>query len=119
MLAPLNVTVRAAEFKYQPDSTPSAFNLDATVNGILLQLRTTYAGGQATAEGTAPVQGQARSVRRATVAPRTSIHANGVFGSYLALARRLVEDAEEGARFRVYVVPRLRRSPRGSRPVPS
>ena len=106
MLAPLNVTVRAAEFKYQPDWTPSAFNLDATVNGILLQLRTTFAGGQATTEGTAPVQGQAQSVSAAhTVAPRTLIHANGVFGSYLALARRLVENSEEGAEFRVYVVP--------------
>ena len=33
MLAPLNVTIRTGEFKYQPDWTPISFSLDATVNG--------------------------------------------------------------------------------------
>ena len=28
MLAPLNITIRAAEFRYQPDWTPSAFKLE-------------------------------------------------------------------------------------------
>ena len=102
MLAPLNVTIRNAEFKYLPDWTPSAFTLDATVNGNPLQLKTTFAGGRATTEGTAP--GQPVSVVH-NVVPKTLIHANGVFASYVALARRLVENSEEGAEFRVYVVP--------------
>jgi dienelactone hydrolase len=102
MLAPLNVTIRAAEFRYQPDWTPSAFRLDATVNGSLMQLNTTFADGRAATEGTAP--GQPVSVAHQVV-PRTLIHANGVAASYVALARRLVENSEEGAEFRVYVVP--------------
>ena len=102
MLAPLNVTVRSAEFKYTPDWTPSAFTLDATVNGTLLQLRTAFANGQAATEGTAAAQ--TVSVTHPVV-PKTLIHANGVFASYVALGRRLIENSEEGAEFSVYVVP--------------
>ena len=104
MLAPLNVTVRSAEFKYRSDWTPTAFTLDATVNDSLLQLKTTFADGRAETEGIAP--GQPVSVAH-PVAPKTLIHANGVFASYVALARRLVENSEEGAEFRVYVVPQM------------
>jgi len=102
MLAPLNVTIRNAEFKYLPDWTPSAFTLDATVNDSALQLKTTFAGGRATTEGTA--LGKPVSAVH-TVVPKPLIHANGVFASYVALARRLVENSEEGAEFRIYVVP--------------
>lgn len=102
MLAPLNVTIRAAEFRYQPDWTPSAFTLDATVNGSVMQLNTRFADGKAATEGTTP--GQPVSVAHEVV-PRTLIHANGVLASYVALARRLLENSEEGAEFRVYVVP--------------
>ena len=104
MLAPLNVTVRNAEFKYLSDWTPTTFSLDATVNDSLLQLKTTFANGKAATEGIAP--GQPVSVAH-DVAPKTLIHVNGVFGSYVALARRLVENSEEGAEFRVYVVPQM------------
>lgn len=108
MLAPLNVTIRAAEFRYQPDWTPLAFTLDATVNGGVMQLNTTFGGGKAATQGTAPGQGatpsQSVSVSHEVV-PRTLIHANGVLASYVALARRLAENSEEDAEFRVYVVP--------------
>ena len=102
MLAPLNVTIRAGEFKYQPDWTPVSFNLDATVNGGLLQLRTTFADGKASTEGVGP--GQSVSAAH-DVARKTLIHANGVFASYVALAMRLAESSEQGAEFKVYVVP--------------
>jgi len=104
MLAPLNITIRNAEFKYNPDWTPTAFTLDSIVDGTSLQLRTVFAGGRATTEGTAA--GQTVSTSH-TVVPKTLIHANGVFASYVALARRLIESSEEGAEFRVYVVPQL------------
>jgi pimeloyl-ACP methyl ester carboxylesterase len=104
MLAPLNVTVRNAEFKYLADWTPTTFSLDSTVNDSVLQFKTTFANGKAATEGVGP--GQPISVAH-DVAPRTLIHVNGVFGSYVALARRLVENAEEGAEFRVYVVPQM------------
>jgi dienelactone hydrolase len=102
MLAPLNITTRHAEFKYRPDWTPTAFTLDATVDGRPLQLNTTFADGRASTEGTAPAQPVSAAH---TVAPRTLIHADGIFASYIALSRRLVEDSEEGAEFSVYVVP--------------
>ena len=51
MLAPLNVTIRRAEFKYSADWTPISFNLDATVNGGAAQLRTTFVDGKAHTEG--------------------------------------------------------------------
>lgn len=104
MLAPLNVTVRNAEFKYLADWTPTTFSLDATVSDAVLQLKTTFANGKATTEGVAP--GQQVSTAH-EVAPKTLIHVNGVFGSYVALARRLVENSEEGAEFRVYVIPQM------------
>ena len=104
MLAPLNVTVRSAEFKYRSDWTPTSFSLDATVNDNVLQLKTAFADGQAATEGITP--GQPVSVKHA-VAPRTIIHANGVFASYVALARRLFDNSEEGAEFRIYVVPQV------------
>jgi dipeptidyl aminopeptidase/acylaminoacyl peptidase len=102
ILAPLNATLRNAEFKYDANWTPSTFNLDATVNGNDIQLRTTFADGTATSQGTGAGQPISASHK---VAPRTLIHANGVFASYIALARRLVADSEEGAEFRLYVVP--------------
>jgi dienelactone hydrolase len=102
MLAPLNVTIRSGEFKYRSDWTPTSFTLDATVNGGLLQLRTTFSDGKAATEGVGP--GQSVSVAH-PVAPRTLIHANGVFASYIALARRLAEDSEQGTEFKIYVVP--------------
>jgi len=102
MLAPLNATLRNAEFKYDANWTPASFSLDATVNGNDVQLRTTFADGTATSQGTGAGQPIAASHN---VAPRTLIHANGVFASYIALTRRLVADSEEGAEFRLYVVP--------------
>jgi dienelactone hydrolase len=104
LLAPLNVNIRTAEFKYQPDWTPTSFNLDATVNGGLLQLRTTFAGEKATTEGVGG--GQTVSATH-QVARKTLIHANGVFTSYVGLAHRLAENSEEGAEFKVYVVPQV------------
>jgi len=104
LLAPLNVNIRTAEFKYQPDWTPTSFNLDATVNGGLLQLKTTFAGENASTEGT----GGGQSISAAhQVARKTIIHANGVFTSYVALAHRLAENSEQGAEFKVYVVPQV------------
>lgn len=102
MLAPLNVTVRAAEFKYQPDWTPTSFNLDATVNGGMLQLKTTFVDGKATTEATGPNQNASVTHE---VARKTLIHTNGVFASYIALAHRLAENSEQDAEFKVYVVP--------------
>lgn len=103
LVAPLDVTIRSAEFKYRPDWTPASFLLDATVNGGSLQLKTSFAGTTASTTGTQAGQPVATTH---TVVPKTLIHANGVFASYVALARRLL-DSEVGAEYRVYVVPQV------------
>ena len=108
LAAPLDVTVRVAEFKYRTDWSPTSFRLDATAGGRTAVLRTTFADNTASTESTEA--GQSVSTAHA-VAPRTIIHVNGIFGSYVALARRLL-DAEEGADFRVYVVPQTEISAR-------
>ena len=104
LLAPLNVNIRTAEFKYQADWTPTSFNLDATVNGGLLQLHTTFADEKASTDGVGG--GQSISAVH-QVARKTIIHANGIFTSYVGLAHRLAENSEEGAEFKVYVVPQV------------
>jgi dienelactone hydrolase len=104
MLAPLNATIRHGEFRYSSDWTPQSFTLDATVSGGLYQIKTTFTDGKAATDGISPAEPVSASH---AVAPRTLIHANGVFASYVALARRLAENSEEGAEFRVYVVPQV------------
>jgi dienelactone hydrolase len=104
MLAPLNVTIRNAEFKYQSDWTPTSFNLDATVNGAVLQLRSTFVDTKVSTQGMAGDQTVSTAHE---VARKTLIHANGVFTSYVALAHRLAENSEQGAEFKVYVVPQV------------
>lgn len=104
LLAPLNINIRTAEFKYQADWTPTSFSLDATVNGGLLQLRTTFADEKASTDGVGG--GQSISAVH-QVARKTIIHANGIFTSYVGLAHRLAENSEEGAEFKVYVVPQV------------
>lgn len=101
---PLNVTLRNAEFKYRPDWTPVSFVLDATVSAGNMSLRTTFANTAASSQGTVGTQPVSMTH---TIVPRTLVHANGVFASYVALARRLAENSEEGAEFRVYVVTQL------------
>jgi pimeloyl-ACP methyl ester carboxylesterase len=101
LTAPLNLTVRAAEFKYRPDGSPISFMLDAAANGRNITLRTAFDGGMASTEGT---QGPNPISVAHPVTPGALIHFNGVFGSYAALSRRLV-GATEGTVLRMYVVP--------------
>jgi pimeloyl-ACP methyl ester carboxylesterase len=98
---PLNVTLRNAEFKYRPDWTPVSFVLDATTSAGNMSLRTTFASTAASSQGTLGTQPVSMTHM---IVPKTIVHANGVFASYVALARRLAENSEEGAEFRVYVV---------------
>lgn len=101
---PLNVTLRNAEFKYRPDWTPVSFVLDATTSSGNMSLRSTFANTAASTQGTLGTQPVSMTH---TIVPKTIVHANGVFASYVALARRLAENSEEGAEFRVYVVTQM------------
>lgn len=99
--APADLIIRRAEFDYAPDWTPESFMLDAIAGGENVLLRTTVKDGNAVTEG---VQGTRNVSITHAVGPQTIIHANGIFGSYVALARRLA-GAKTGDEFRLYVVP--------------
>jgi pimeloyl-ACP methyl ester carboxylesterase len=93
--------IRRAEFKYTTDWSAESFQLDATVNGADMMLRTTVRSGAAVTDGTQA--GKPVSITH-PVDARTVLHANGVFGSYVALARRL-SGVAAGTNLRMYVVP--------------
>jgi pimeloyl-ACP methyl ester carboxylesterase len=99
--APIDLTIRRAEFRYAPDWMPLSFALDANAAGEEIALRTTVTGGNAMTEG---AQGTRKVSITHPVSARTILHANGIFGSYVALGRRLVGTAA-GAELRLYVVP--------------
>jgi pimeloyl-ACP methyl ester carboxylesterase len=99
--APADLIIRRAEFSYAADWTPRSFALEANASGQDVTLRTTVKDGTAVTEGT---QGGRPVTLTHPVSPRTVLHANGIFGSYVALARRLAATTA-GAELRMYVVP--------------
>lgn len=99
--APFNSITRQAEFTYGPGWAPESFSLDATVNGAPVTLRTTFAGGTATSQGT---QGGAPITASHAVAARTIVLPNGIFSAYAALALRLASAPPE-TELRAYVLP--------------
>ena len=99
--APADLIIRRAEFKYGPDGSAESFSLDATSGGGEVTIRTTIANGTAVTQATQG--GKPVSVSH-PVTPGAVIHANGIFGSYVALARRLTT-AAAGSELKMYVVP--------------
>lgn len=98
--APADLVIRRAEFKYGPDWMPQSFTLEANANGADIVLRTVVKDGSALTEGS---QGGKPVSITHTVTRQTVVHANGIFGSYVALARRLAA-TPAGAELRLYVV---------------
>lgn len=99
--APGDLVIRKAEFKYRPDGAPESFVLEASAGGADIVLRTTVANGTAVTEGSQA--GTPVSVMH-QISPQAVLHANGIFGSYVALARRLA-GAAAGSELRLYVIP--------------
>jgi pimeloyl-ACP methyl ester carboxylesterase len=98
--APVNLIVRRAEFRYTADGSPQLFQLDGDSNGADISIKTTVAGGNATTE-----QNRANPVTR-PVNAQAILHANGIVGSYVALAQRL-EQTAPGSEVRMYIVPEM------------
>jgi dienelactone hydrolase len=99
--APADLVIRRAEFSYGPDWIPVSFALEANARGEEILLRTTVKDGIAVTEGS---QGGKKISVTHPVGRQTVLHANGIFGSYVALARRLA-GTTAGSEFRLYVVP--------------
>ena len=98
--APTNLTIKRAEFRYGLDWTPQLFELNGSSNGGEVNIRTTVAGNTATTQSTQT------GTTTQTVNPQAVLHANGIVGSYAALAQRLGFVAP-GSEIRMYVVPQM------------
>jgi pimeloyl-ACP methyl ester carboxylesterase len=101
MSAPADLVIRRAEFRYGRDWTPVSFSLEADSGGADVLLNTTVTGGTAVTEGS---QAGKPVTFSHPISERAVLHANGIFGSYVALARRL-GDTAPGTELRIYVVP--------------
>jgi len=100
---PIDITTRRAEVRYDADWKPLSLVVESVARGQELQLRTTFADGQAsndvtTAAGTTP------KVDR--VSPDAVVLPNTFLGSYAALARRL-QGLSAGDELRGYIAPQV------------
>jgi pimeloyl-ACP methyl ester carboxylesterase len=98
---PIDAVTRVVEVHYDSTWKPLRFSIDGTSRGQDVSIKTTFAEGEARNE--ISVGGTVRSKTDA-VAADTVVLPNGFFGSYAALARRLV-GAAVGATFRAYILP--------------
>jgi pimeloyl-ACP methyl ester carboxylesterase len=96
-----DVVIRRVEVRYSRDWTPSAYELEATVNGGDTGIFTTFANGTAVTKGTDGGQPVDQTDK---VAPRVVVLPNVFFGSYEALTRRLVA-AQTEKEFPTFVGP--------------
>jgi pimeloyl-ACP methyl ester carboxylesterase len=87
-----DVVIRRVEVRYSRDWTPSAYELEATVNGGDTGISTTFSNGAAVTKG---VDGGQPVDQTDKVAPRVIVLPNVFFGSYEALTRRLVATQTE------------------------
>ena len=99
--APLDVTLRRAEFRYAADWRPLSLALDATFRGQVIDLKTQISG--TTATNRFPQSGETVE-KTDTIAADAVILPNNVFAGYVALAHRL-NVAVAGLELRAYVAP--------------
>lgn len=90
-----------AEIRYDAQSRPVAFSLEARVKESPLRITTTVAGGKATSE---VIQDDKSQTVTHDVAETSLLLPNNVFGAYEAVAARLAT-LKPGATLRAYVAP--------------
>ena len=98
---PIATTVRQVEVRYDGTWHPQSLSLDGTVQGRDVTLETRFADGKATNSMT---EGDEKSEKVDDVSADAIVLPNVFFGSYAALAARLV-GAQPGAEVKVYVAP--------------
>src|SRR5262249_19486062 len=99
--APLDLTTRRLEVRYDANWKPQELTIDANTKGATFAIHTTFANGQAESEAT-----QSGVVKRKTdpVSADTLVLPNLFFGAYEALAMRLAS-IPDGSTFRAYIAP--------------
>ena len=99
---PINLIVRQAEVRYRPDWTPEYLTIELSVDGGNTSLKTSFRDETAASEGV--VGGQEIS-HTDVVARQAFVLPDVFFGSYEAIARRLIA-AEPGSEHRAFLAPR-------------
>lgn len=99
--APIDLTLRQAQVRYDPELRPRSFRLLGQVKGQAIDLTTSFDGTSALTSY--PEAGETRELR-VEVAADTIVLPNNFFGAYAALGARLAR-SEPGAEFRVFVAP--------------
>jgi pimeloyl-ACP methyl ester carboxylesterase len=100
---PVNLVTRRAEVRYRADGTAEAVYIEAQLNGVDVDLTTTFAEGIATTKGT---EGGVPIERTDKVSSDTIALPNLMFGVYEAIGRRFLT-ATPGAEVRAYIVPQI------------
>lgn len=99
--APLNLTVRRAEIRYAPDGSPRECVLEGSVQDQLLGVHTVVSGTTAVTDSTTGMQTGRKTDQ---VAPDALLLPNAFFGSYEAMAARLLS-AKAGDELKAYIPP--------------
>lgn len=99
--APINITTARFEVAYDPDWKPRRLDIEGSLRGQPLVVRTSFTGNSATSE---ILQGGQQIQKTDVVAEDTLALPNMFFASYEALALRLGETGI-GATLRAYIVP--------------
>src|SRR5262245_37781163 len=100
---PLDTVTESAEVRYNVDLMPLSLNLVGNVQGHAVSIKTSFKGNEATVETT---QDDQRMVETQKITPRTIVVPNLFFGTYSAMALRLV-GTMVGSELPVYVAPQL------------
>ncbi len=101
--APVNVTTSRFEAYYDRDWKPLRLEIDGSIRGQPLILRTTFANGTAASE---IMQAGQQSQKTDAVAADTIVLPNMFFAAYEALAIRLAT-TKAGAELRAYIAPQV------------
>lgn len=101
--SPINLVTRRVEIRYRSDWTPEFLVVEASVNGGDTTLRTSFLDETALSEG---VIGGQKISHTDVVTKQLFVLPDVFFGSYEAIARRLVT-AEPGIEHRAFLAPRL------------
>ncbi len=99
--APVNITTSRFEVAYDPDWKPRRLDIEGSLRGQPLVIRTAFAGGSAVNE---IMQGGQQIQKTDAVAADTLALPNMFFASYEALALRLA-GTKPGSTLRAYIVP--------------
>jgi len=99
--APLNLTLRRAEARYDREWRPRSLTMDGAFRETPIELRTTFSGTTAASQF---LQDGQRREKTDTVTADTVILPNNFYGTYAVLARRLAA-IQPGGEVRAYVAP--------------